>query len=150
MPVLAPKPAESGDLLAINLLDVTRIPQVMRDCLQLASIIDCRSESIVNMDKSRFDEAGVVFTCPLLQAAAVCDVIRNHDRSTKEYPTRVYIKKVTAWSKLAGDAVLTVTQGEVVVVNPKIFTVVKPRVIGRALPPPVVVLGARNLSANKL
>ena len=49
----------------------------------------------------RADEAAVEFTCDLLRAACLVDVMREHDRRPQDYPTRAYLAKAgkTAWAK---------------------------------------------------
>lgn len=104
--------------LAINFLDLDRNPPLIIGLL-LGDKID-KTTPIV-MDKSRFDEAGVVFTCDLETAACVCDTIRTKDRNEKRYPTRVYLRRHEAWRKLAGADVLALVEGDKVVLNPKVF-----------------------------
>lgn len=110
--------ATDKDALAINLLDLDRIPQPMRGIL-LDKKVDISKAIFV--DKNRFDEVAVAFSCELLQAAGTCDVIRLRDKKNGDYPTRVYLRRNKAWTKLAGDKMLCVVSNGKVVLNPEIF-----------------------------
>jgi len=92
-----------GIRLGINIFDLGRINSSMLGMLRLAEKID---HVPIRFDLSRLDEGGVAFSCPLLDAACLCDVIRCHDRKAGDYPTRVYIFR-KAWSRLPSHAVLT-------------------------------------------
>lgn len=112
--------------IAINLFDLTRVPKHIR--ILLLTETDGHSPRIGNtairMSKERLDEAGVEFVCDLLTAACICDSIRQADRRAGEYPCRVYLKKASAWTKLAhGDVLTKVSKGGKVYLNPKLFCV---------------------------
>ena len=99
---------EEKERLAINLFDLDRVspdirPVLLGGRLQLTPI---------RMDKDRPDETGVEFTCPLLEAALIIDTLRGHDKKVGDYPTRAYIRRGTAWTKLPGDRILTIISEE--------------------------------------
>lgn len=116
--------------LAINLADLDRVDQLIRDIL-LRGKLD--ATQAIWTDKSKMDEVAVAFTCDLLTAACICDTIRTHDRNAKDYPTRVYIFR-RAWSKVAGDALLSLVEDGEVVLNPALFNVQE---IEPAMPTPM-------------
>lgn len=105
--------------IGINLGDVFRLPELMRSTL-LAGKIDLASGA-VNTDKSRLDEAAVVFCCDLLTAACTCDIVRGHDRRVGDYPTRVYIQRAQAWQKVSGSITLSVVEDGRAMLNPELF-----------------------------
>lgn len=92
--------------LAINLFDLTRLDPLVRLNLALAAQLDAAAGPI-RVDKDQPDETAVAFKCNLLRAAALCDVIRNHDRKVGDPPTRVYLKR-QVWARLPGATTLTV------------------------------------------
>lgn len=134
--------------LAINLFDLDRLPQVV-----LASAVtphvSTDKDDLVVMDKSRLDEVAVVFTCPVLQAASICDVLRSHDRDAGDAPTRVYVFRKT-WSKVPGDKALSVVRDGEVQLNPAVFRV--ERIPVPSTPPPTkrVMLGKAKNGQNGL
>ncbi len=136
MPLRPPKPlpppaSANGERLALNIFDIGRIDKTMREILLLDKL---DFSAHIWVDKERGDEAAVAFSCDLLTAACICDTIRSHDRSVKDYPTRVYLKKVVAWNKLPGAAVLTVVKNEKVQLNPEFFMVRYEKAAGIAPP----------------
>src|SRR5258708_5913057 len=78
--------------LAINLVDLDRIEPVVRSIL-ISPYVNKNPADIVKADRDRMDEMAVIFTCHLLQAACICDTIRNKDRAAGQYPTRIYLQK---------------------------------------------------------
>ena len=131
MPVKPPSPARPAPMsvesrqqggvraLAVNLFDLDRIPQIVREAM-LAGKLDLTG--VVVTDGGRVDETAVAFSCDLLTAAALLDVIRGNDRRAKSHPTRVYVKR-QAWSKLPGAETLTVIERGRVALNPDVFGV---------------------------
>lgn len=95
---------EARERLAVNLFDLDRMNPDVRAML-LGGKLDLAGGAI-RVDDSRLDETGVTFSCDLLTAASICDVIRNQDRIVGDYPTRIYVFR-RAWSRLPGDEVLT-------------------------------------------
>lgn len=91
--------------LAVNLVDLERVPPAIREELFGCRLFLLDPEPIW-MDKGNMEETGLAFACPLMQAAAICDLLREHDHRAGQTPTRVYLRKVKAWTKLAGDAIL--------------------------------------------
>lgn len=124
-----------GEALAANVADLTRLPEIIRDSTLRgpdgAWVID---RTPIRTDPDRPDEAAVRLTCPLLRAAAVLDVIRNHDRRCGDHPTRVYLRQARAWERLPRDAVLTEVVDGKIVLNPAIFRT--GRTLAAAEPPP--------------
>jgi hypothetical protein len=105
--------------LAINVVDLGRLPPIIRQCLDLANQVNL--QSVIRVDEDRFDEAAVEFTCALVQAASICDIIRIEDRKRKQYPTRVYLCRDTAWTRLPGDVALAFSGDEECELNPDVF-----------------------------
>lgn len=112
--------------LAMNLFDSERIVPDMRAKL-LSGLLDLK---VIRVDKSRPDETAVAFKpdLDLLYIATICDIIRDHDRDGGDYPTRVYIKKATAWERIPADTRLTHMEDGKSVLNRKLF----------ALPPKMI------------
>src|SRR5580692_11214103 len=94
--------------LALCLFDSDHIPEDLRLACKLDEVLDRDPANIVKIypdsrDEDDMKETGAVFTCDLLQAALVCDVIRNHDRASNLSPTRVYIHR-KVWTRISGMA----------------------------------------------
>lgn len=100
-----PEPGDEGLALAINLIDLERVPPQVREELFGHGLFHLHPRPIW-IDKEVMDETGLAFACSLLQAASTCDILREHDRKAGHTPTRVYLRKVKAWQKLSGDAIL--------------------------------------------
>ena len=124
-------PSEEGLALAINIADATRIADMVRQMLLVGKL---DRKQVIQIDKKRPDEAAALFICNLLTAACICDTIREHDRRAKDYPTRVYIRRKTAWEKLSGNVQLSVVVGDKVVLNPKIFPPKPAKIVDSPLP----------------
>ncbi len=116
--------------LAINLWDCDHINPLLRPYL-LGGRLD--KDNAVWVDKSRVDETALVFTCELLEAALVIDIVRNEQRKKGEPPIRAYIHKRT-WTRLTGTQVLTVTEDGKAALNSEIFA--PEEEIADLLPPP--------------
>lgn len=123
--------------LAINLFDLERIEPHVRRLLRLGELL---GREPIRVDAERPDEVGVEFACDLLQAACLCDVLRLGDRNGGRYPTRVYLHRERAWTRLPGHAVLSVVdprdadrtgRPEPVLLNPQWFAP-----LPAELPPP--------------
>lgn len=120
--------------LAVNVCDLTRIDEIIRDCLGLrdASVggkMDIAGGWIV-VDSDRADEGCVRFTCDLLTAACVMDNLRTADKNKGRYPTRCAVKhrNRNAWDKVPGNVTLTVINNEqrsgtTVKLNPEVFRI---------------------------
>ena len=91
--------------LAINVLDIARIDPTIRQ-MMLISNLDVAGGAI-RTDPKRLDEAAVAFSCSLVSAACIADVLRDHDRRAGDFPCRVYVKRKKAWVKLPHGAILT-------------------------------------------
>lgn len=119
-----------SEKLAINLYDLDRLPPEMRIKL-LKGRLDLNKENIIdyeytttniNGEKEKRVEKGSQFTCDLLAAALVCDIIRSYDRSVGDIETRIYLNKGDGiWTKLSKNAILVVSGGKKL--NPKYFDV---------------------------
>ena len=116
--VPSPTVRRTSTRLAINLFDLDRMLPMMRQTM-LGGRLDLKVA--VWVDKDRLDESAVVFTCDLLEAAALCDVIRDHDRSVGDYPTRVYLCRESAWQRVPADAILSIVVEGKCDLNPKHF-----------------------------
>jgi hypothetical protein len=125
-PTPAPKPkptSETGNgetqryRLAVNLFDLDRVDAMIRSMMLQGKL----ASSPVHIVPYKLDETGVEFTCELLMAASICDILRSHDRQLGDYPTRLYIHKGKAWSKLSGSAILTLVKDGVCILNPYVF-----------------------------
>ncbi len=134
-PMLWPQPPqlaeERSEALSISLEDTTdRMTDEMRQRL-----ISPRVDAIkwIRMGEK---EAAVQFTCDLLTAATVCDIVRSHDREVGDEPTRVYVRRKVAWERLPAAAVLTTVdaRGDVAL-SPEVFPT-KPRAVAAAPPRP--------------
>lgn len=111
-----PGPSATGLTLAINLIDLERVaPQVREELFGHGLLL--LDPAPIWMDKEDMEETGLAFACNLMQAAAICDILRGHDRKVGQPPTRVYLRKIKAWTKLAGDVIL-VLYGKL---NPAVF-----------------------------
>jgi hypothetical protein len=132
-PMARPTPRieeERSETLAINLEDLDRMTDAMRQRLITGRVDTIRWLRIGEM------EAAVQFTCDLLTAATVCDIIRSHDREVGDEPTRVYVRRGTAWNRLPALAVLTAVEPSgAVVLHPAVFPT-KPRAVAAAAPKP--------------
>lgn len=71
----------------------------------------------------------VEFNCTLLVAATICDMIRSRDREYGHTPSRLYIMRDTAWSRLPMDTVFTVRQEEILLLSPEIFPTPRAEVV---------------------
>lgn len=117
----APKPTqitERKERLAISLVDIDRIPSEVRQ-IMLGGKLD--ATKAIKIDKTKLDEIGVLFTCDLLTAGTISDLIRGHDKKLGDYPTRVYIQRAIAWERLPADTLLTIVKDGRVILNPKVF-----------------------------
>lgn len=109
-----------SERLAINIDDVLRLDKTTRTQLNLAHILDLEQSVLVAEM-----ELAVVFTCPLLQAAITCDIIRCQDLEVKDEPSRIYLLKRT-WVNIPSTQFLTVVQSNIMgirkpILNPKVF-----------------------------
>jgi hypothetical protein len=104
--------------LAVNLFDLDRVDPTVRQIL-LAGKLDLTR--VIRINPDRPDETAVAFTCDLLTAACICDVIRTHDRAAGDHPCRVYLRRSKAWERLPGAAVLSVLDDGKAVLNPDLF-----------------------------
>lgn len=108
MPLLPQK--ESRPRLAINLFDLDHLHPVVR----ASALAGKLGKEAVRVDDERMDETAVEFTCDLLTAASVLDVLRSEARKTDDPPIRAYIKKQGWWQRIPHIAVLTrVREGKV-------------------------------------
>ena len=117
MALLAPRiEEERSESIAINLEDLDRMTDAMRQRLITGRVDAVKWIRLGEM------EAAVQFTCDLLTAATVCDIVRSHDREVGDEPTRVYIRRGVAWNRLPALAVLTTVEPSgAVILHPTIF-----------------------------
>jgi hypothetical protein len=120
--------------LAVNIFDLDRLSPLVRGKLFRdgeGDRIDLTHAVRVGPEK---DEAAVVFTCPLLTAATVCDILRSNDRKFnqeirerglkghEERQTRVYLFRGRSWVPVPRDVILTrQTPDKQVILNPNVF-----------------------------
>ncbi len=71
----------------------------------------------------------VPFNCTLLVAATLCDMIRSRDREKSATPTRIWIHRNTAWTKLPADAVFVRREGTDLVLGVEIFPALKEEIV---------------------
>ena len=106
--------------LAINICDCDRITPLIRKLLFGGQLDSAAGPQ--RTDPERPDEMAVMFSCDLLTAACVCDTARNHDRKAGDYPTRVYVKRAKAWTKVpAGTMLSVIVNGSTLALNPEVF-----------------------------
>ncbi len=104
--------------LAINLTDLDRLEPTFRQKM-LGRKLDL--SRVVKVNNRGLIEPGVVFTCPILEAALICDIIRNNDRLCGDPPTRAYIFRQD-WKRLRDTDVLTQVHEGKANLAPAIFT----------------------------
>ncbi len=109
---------ERKERLAVALSDLERLAEQMRLKL-LVGRLDL-SQAIKVGDKD--EVPAVVFSCDLLTAATICDMLRSYDRAHNDPATRIYINRALAWSKLADNVVLTLLIDGKVKLHPLVFT----------------------------
>lgn len=127
-----------GERLSINLLDLDRLARLAYERMILPYTI----KKAIQLGQAVGD-VGIEFNCPLLQAAAICDMIRSEDRKSGDCPTRIYLHNGRYWKKLDDGAVLTRLVDGKAQLHPKIFDV--PAIAAVAPPAPSVLkLGRRN------
>lgn len=111
----------AGVCLALNIHDAERMDPEMRvkmlkGRVDLGRVVDMRFDRTPEAK-----EAAVVFTCDLLSAAIIIDLLRSHDREAGDFATRAYIKK-NAWGRIPSNVVLTIKNGDQKTsLNPEIF-----------------------------
>lgn len=105
--------------LAVALTDLDRVPPEVRTHL-LAGRLDLSQAIRVGQDRME-DVPAVVFSCDLLTAAIVCDMLRSNDRKVGDAPTGLYINKNQSWSRITNNTVLTVVINGKAKLNPKVF-----------------------------
>ena len=124
--------------LAVSLVDLDRVAPALRAGL-LGGKLDLSRAIRVGQDRTE-DVPAVVFSCDLLTAATVCDILRSHDRQHGDPPTGLYICKDRAWVRVTNDTVLTVVVGGKTRLNPAVF----PAALTDAAPPPAKKLFGRS------
>jgi hypothetical protein len=141
VPSPAPKTSPLADLLlreerrerlAVSLEDLDRVlpnlrakvaPLLVKDKARLVRAEDC---------------AAVEFGCELLMAAAVIDLLRDHDRAAGDAPTRAWVFR-KAWTRVSGTLPLTKMAGAQLRLNEEAFGEEPPPVALAALVPRKVV-----------
>lgn len=150
--VLVKSETERKYKLAVNLFDIGLLEPTVRD-IMLGGKISLLKEDIVWVNTSRLDETAVLFTCDLVTAAALLDVIRSQGRNGFLPLIRAYINRNAAdgkgsWSRLVHTEVLTVVENGKVKLNPDIFLTEKEFVPGSPLTPKRVILTRSILTAE--
>src|ERR1019366_3431319 len=81
------------------------------------------------------NEIGAMLMCDTITAAALCDVIRSHDRRCGDRPTRVYVRRGNTWKKVSGVTPLAVVVNGGLQLNPEMFpSAAKQKVVVSAPP----------------
>lgn len=113
--LLAVKPAISAPRihcdyrLAISVDDV--VDRMTADTNgMLAGRLSLAGQQYIRTGSEARPEAAVEFSCPLLEAAVICDVLRARDREAGLEPTRCYVMRRSTWSRLPAAAVLTMVR----------------------------------------
>ena len=119
-----------GKRLAINLFDLDRLHSHLRS--KIAGMLKVAPID-VSYDRKNSTECALEFSCDLLAAAMLCDVLRSHDREAGDSPIRLYLRKSEAWTRVPEGAVLTMKIAGRYQLNPAIFS-------GEAEPPTPVPL----------
>ncbi len=122
-----------GVRLAVNLIDLERVTPFIRTALFGPKLARLDASKVLKMDPARFDEMGVAFACPLLDAACILDTMRAHDRKVGDSPTRCYVFR-TAWTKVPGAQQLSVMSNGRPILNPSLFRAAE-LAAGEWLPP---------------
>lgn len=104
-----------ADQLAVSLTDLEKIPSVIRAIM----LKDGLSREVVRVG----DDDAVIFSCDLLQAACICDIIRKRDVTAGDKPARVYLKRQEKWHRLSAAAVLTEYENDKLILSPSVFKV---------------------------
>lgn len=127
--------------LAVALADLDRVDPELRGPL-LAGRLDLTTAIRVGADRAIEDTPVVMFTCDLLTAATVCDILRSNDRKLGDQPTRLYIHRGQSWSRVNFNEILTVLVAGKVKLNPLVFPSVQ--LEANTPPPKVKVLGKKG------
>jgi uracil-DNA glycosylase family 4 len=129
VPIQEPQPIKVEELcdyrLALNIDDVFRMTPDARKQL-LAGRINfgqLASKMYIKVDGRAEPEAAIEFSCPLVEAATVCDVIRHQDAQVGDKPSRVYVNRRDAWTRLPAEATLTTTVDGGCALNREVFDV---------------------------
>lgn len=105
--------------LSIALEDLARVPADKRAQMffgrldyenPISHAGEARNESVPALE----------FTCPLMEAAAIIDLLRSWDAQANDKPTRAFVRAErvgAAWRKIPGHVALTLLRGDEVVVN---------------------------------
>lgn len=110
----------AGEQLAVNLFDLDQLDSAIKGKL-LAGKVDTRNPLRTDWDRKNIDdEVALIFTCDLLEAALICDIIRNLNRKVNDRPTRLYIKR-KEWSRIPSGIILTIKDLNGTRLNPKVF-----------------------------
>ena len=109
--------------LAIRLDDVDKLPPEVRVGL-LAGRLDLDKILRVGQGERAEDIPAVEFTCPLLEAALVCDMVRSYNRKVGDSPSEVYLHRGNDQSRyvrvIYADTLTVVVAGKPAL-NPKLF-----------------------------
>jgi hypothetical protein len=108
----------SPERLAVSLKDLNRmVPEVRRKMtegkLDLTEIVRVGEKE---------NTPALAFSCDLLTAATICDIIRSEDRRVGDTPTGVWIFR-RAWTRVGGGILLTIMVDGEVRLNPEVFSV---------------------------
>ena len=119
--------------LALSLEDVDRMVPEMR-----ARLLHGKLDLTLIRVGPKSNVPAVAFSCDLLTAATICDIIRSEDRKAGDSPTGVWVLR-KSWSRVSGNAVLTLVTDAGIKLNPDAFSEV-----------PVSVLPPTSLPVRKV
>lgn len=110
--------------LAVSMEDLERLSPLARAGLTAGRLDLSR---IVKVGEDRIKAVpALAFSCDLLTAAKVCDIMRAQDKKVEDKLTQVYVLKDRVWSRVPWNVTLTVARQNgdgrpVVQLNPDIF-----------------------------
>lgn len=107
--------------LAIHLDDLDRIDSIIRQKM-FKDRLNLVDPVTVN------DGVALAFSCSLLTAATLADIIRSEDRKAGDMPTRIYLRNGSGnWEAVPKNAIFTVTVKGNIHLNPGLFCVQIPQ-----------------------
>lgn len=116
MPI--PTKQQRTERLAVSVFDLDRLPPDVRRQM-LGGKLDLRA--VVRPDPDKPATTALAFSCPLLEAALICDILRNNDRKLGDEPTKVYLYSGRGWAEIGPSTVLTSTDGGDLSLCPSVF-----------------------------
>lgn len=124
---------ERTEQLAICLFDLDRVDPSVYSMLIRGKL----EAKPIRMDEQKPEETAVLFTCPLLDAAVTCDLLRSHDRETGDPTTRIWLRKSKehSWIKQPTNALFSIVDERGLRLHPWTFPPPAAQVATSALKP---------------